>query len=134
MAKLRFTLDDMLRQFRKVRKIGLIEDVFAKMPDTWDFVPEEQEWERNFERCEAILSSMTDEERADPSLFEDEPGRRADVAERSGTSVEEVADILEQHRSLQKLIATGGPEGLAGRGAFGFPGPGNVPDPRSEMN
>ena len=106
MAERPFTLDDMLQQFRQVRKMGGLKD----------------------------MSSMTDEERADPRLFEDEPLRRSHVAERSGTSAEEVAGLLGLYRSLQKFIAAGGPEGLVGPGPFGFPGPTNVPGLDSELN
>ena len=76
MAERPFTLDDMLQQFRQVRKMGGLKD----------------------------MSSMTDEERADPRLFEYEPLRRSHVAERVGISVEEVAELLRQYREMRQVM------------------------------
>jgi len=105
MAERRFTLDDMLRQFREIRKMGSVKDVLAVIPGMPELAQGAEHCERNFARFEAILSSMTDEERADPGLFKEEPVRRSRVAERAGVSVEEVAELLRQYREMKQLMA-----------------------------
>jgi signal recognition particle subunit SRP54 len=104
MAERTFTLDDMLRQFRQIRKMGSVKDVFAMIPGMPEPVQGAEQCERNFARFEAILASMTDEERGNPDLFKDEPVRRSYVAERAGVSVEKVAELLRQYREMRQLM------------------------------
>lgn len=115
----RFTLDDMLCQFRLIRTTGIGKTVFAMMPGMREFAPDAQDLKCKFERYETILSSMSEDERADAGLFEDDPVRRSNVAKRSGTSEREVADVLRLYCFLRKLADKHG--GLVRRRAFRFP-------------
>ena len=121
-----FTLDDFLSQLRQIRKMGSMKKLLGMMPgmgqmrealETFD--------EREVDRIEAIVCSMTPAERRDLSILNG--SRRSRIAKGSGTTVQAVNELVErfgQAKKMMEAMASGG-GGAAGEG--GMPGMGSLP-------
>jgi signal recognition particle subunit SRP54 len=103
MLKGQFTFDDFLKSYRMVRRMGSIGGLVKLIPglgkqlEGLDDVDEKQ-----FARVEAIVLSMTAQERALPKVIDG--SRRQRIAQGSGTSVEEVNRLLEGRKEMEKLM------------------------------
>lgn len=101
------TLDfnDMLSQMRMMRKMGPLKNIMKMVPGLSQAVPEEalnQIDDSQMNRVEAIILSMTPKERSNPDILNG--SRRKRVAAGSGTSVEEVNNLLKQVYELRKAM------------------------------
>ena len=113
LAEGRLTLDDFLEQLQAVKKMGPLSGLVGMLP----MVPKEV---RNMELddsmlkpVEAIIHSMTPAERADPSLING--SRRSRIAAGSGTTVQDVNELLERFKQVQAYMRQ--VPGLAGAAA-----------------
>jgi signal recognition particle subunit SRP54 len=108
MAKDRFTLEDFLAQLREVKKLGPLQDLLGMLPGGAQLAGNVQVDERQVGRAEAIISSMTLEERRNPAIISG--SRRARIAGGSGTSVSDVNALLKQFDEARKMMKrlTGG--------------------------
>jgi signal recognition particle subunit SRP54 len=108
MAKDRFTLEDFLSQLREVRKLGPLQDILGMLPGGAELAANVQVDERQVGRAEAIISSMTAEERRNPAIIGG--SRRSRIAMGSGTSVGDVNALLKQFDEARKMMKrlTGG--------------------------
>ncbi len=101
-----FDLEDFLQQLRQVRKMGSIGDLMGMLPGGNRILRQsrlsDEEMERAMKRTEAIILSMTPEERRKPKILNGSRKRR--IARGSGTTVTEVNQLLRQYRQMQKLI------------------------------
>jgi signal recognition particle subunit SRP54 len=103
MLKGQFTFDDFLKSYRLVRRMGSIGGLVKLIPglgkqlEGLDDIDEKQ-----FARVEAIVLSMTPQERALPKLIDG--SRRKRIAGGSGTTVEEVNRLLEGRKEMEKLM------------------------------
>src|SRR5881398_935064 len=103
MLKGQFSFDDFLKSYKMLRRMGPIQSVLKLIPglgkqlDGMDQVDEKQ-----FARVEAIILSMTPEERSLPKVIDG--SRRQRIAGGSGTSVEEVNRLLEGRKEMEKLM------------------------------
>lgn len=106
------TLDDFLDQLRQVRKMGPIGQLMGMIPgfDKAAKMKDVQVDERRIDRVEAIISSMTLSERARPDIING--SRRRRIAAGSGTTVQEVNQLLAQFKQMQKLMKRMGKGGL----------------------
>jgi len=101
----RFTFDDFYTQLQQLKKMGPLGDLLKMIPGMGGLakqLPEGPEAEAELKRIEAIISSMTKAERADPSLMNG--SRRKRIAAGSGTKVSDVNQLLKQFVSLQKQM------------------------------
>jgi len=101
----RFTFDDFYTQLQQLKKMGPLGDLLKMIPGMGGLakqLPEGPEAEAELKRIEAIISSMTKAERADPSLMNG--SRRKRIAAGSGTKVSEVNQLLKQFVALQKQM------------------------------
>jgi len=111
MLKGQFTFDDFLKSYRMVRRMGSIGGLVKLIPglgkqlEGLDDIDEKQ-----FARVEAIVLSMTPQERALPKLIDG--SRRKRIAGGSGTTVEEVNRLLEGRKEMEKLMKDMGKGGL----------------------
>jgi signal recognition particle subunit SRP54 len=87
-----FTMEDMLEQYRRMRKMGSLQSLVEMIPGLKGQISEEQVNERDMTREEAIILSMTPAERNNYRIVG--PPRRARIARGSGTSVSEVNRFL----------------------------------------
>jgi signal recognition particle subunit SRP54 len=112
-----FTLEDFRDQLKMLRRMGPLEQVIGMLPGIGNnkALGGAQPDERQVARVEAIISSMTPEERRKQHILNG--SRRKRIAKGSGASVEEVNRLLKQFVQMQKMLkALGGTAGLAGGG------------------
>ncbi len=104
-----FTLDDFLAQLRQVRKMGSMTDIMKMIPGMSKLVPKEFEIdERDVNRVEAIICSMTRHERRRPEILN--ASRRRRIAQGSGTQVADINRLVKQFeasRSMMKQLGGG---------------------------
>lgn len=117
-----FTLEDFLAQMQQIRNMGSMKKMLMMMPGAQNIRQQlEQFDEREIDRVEAIVRSMTPHERVAPKIING--SRRARIAKGSGVTVTEVNGLLERFGQAQKMMrqmARGG--GIPGMP--GMPGPG----------
>jgi signal recognition particle subunit SRP54 len=112
-----FTLEDFRDQLRTIRKMGPIEQIMGMLPGMGNIkgLAENKPDEKQMARVEAIIGSMTLEERRKQHIING--SRRKRIAKGSGTSVEEVNRLLKQFVQMQKMLKQlGGMAGLGGGG------------------
>jgi signal recognition particle subunit SRP54 len=97
-----FTLDDFLEQMQQVRKMGPLTNLLKLMPGVGQQLGAMQVDERELDRLQAIIQSMTPAERADPSIIDG--SRRRRIARGSGTSVQAVGQLVKQFGQMKKLM------------------------------
>ena len=112
-----FTLEDFRDQLRTIKKMGPLEQIMGMLPGMGNLkaMAENAPDEKQLTRVEAIISSMTPDERRKQHIING--SRRKRIARGSGTSVEEVNRLLKQFVQMQKMLKSlGGMAGLAGGG------------------
>ena len=112
-----FTLEDFRDQLKTIRKMGPLESIVGMLPGMGNLkaLADNKPDESQLSRVEAIISSMTPEERRKQHIING--SRRKRIARGSGTSVEEVNRLLKQFVQMQKMLKQlGGMAGLAGGG------------------
>jgi signal recognition particle subunit SRP54 len=106
-AKLRraeFTFEDFLDQLKQVRKMGSLSSILGMLPG----IPGMKELknvqvdDHQLDRIEAMIFSMTAQERRRPELIDG--SRRQRIARGSGTRVQDVNQLLKQYREMQKML------------------------------
>jgi len=111
-----FTLEDFRDQLRQVRKMGPLEQVLGMLPKVGPFanLPKDAKVdESRLKRIEAIINSMTASERSDHDLIDGK--RRKRIARGSGTSVQEVNQVLKQYQQMRKMMKQVGALAAQGR-------------------
>lgn len=117
MMKGQFTLEDFLDQLKQMKKMGPLSQILEMMPGQLGAAAKQlnpQDVERNFKKTEAIIHSMTLEERRDPDLLN--ASRRRRIAAGSGTDVQDVNRLMKQFREMQKMMKTLQKSGMKGLG------------------
>jgi signal recognition particle subunit SRP54 len=112
-----FTLEDFRDQLKTIRKMGPLEQVIGMLPGLGNIKASSQNQpdEKQISRVEAIINSMTPEERRKQHIING--SRRKRIAKGSGTSVEDVNRLLKQFVQMQKVLKSlGGMTGIAGGG------------------
>ena len=104
-AKLRknkFDLNDLLDQVHQMRRMGSIRDLLKMLPGLGNKLDNVEVDESAFDRMEAIIYSMTPQERAKPDIIN--PSRKRRIAAGCGMQVEDVNRLLSQYRQMQKMF------------------------------
>jgi signal recognition particle subunit SRP54 len=112
-----FTLEDFRDQLKTIRKMGPLEEIIGLLPGMGNIkaLAENKPDEKQITRIEAIINSMTPDERRKQHIING--SRRKRIAKGSGTSVEEVNRLLKQFVQMQKMLKSlGGLTGMAGGG------------------
>src|SRR5687767_9567666 len=120
MVKGQLTLDDFLNQMQQIKKMGSIGQILEMIPGLNQLTrrPEFNAAvnEKQMKRVEAIIQSMTSRERHHPTIIDG--SRRRRIAKGSGTTVQEVNQLLNQFRQMQGMMKQMGrgkmPRGMAG--------------------
>ncbi|MEP7309921.1 MAG: signal recognition particle protein [Acidobacteriota bacterium] len=115
-----FTLEDFRDQLKTIRKMGPLEQILGMLPGMGNIkaLAENKPDEKQMSRVEAIINSMTADERRKQHIING--SRRKRIARGSGTSVEEVNRLLKQFVQMQKMLKSlGGMAGLGGGGKKG---------------
>ncbi len=101
-----FDLDDLLEQMRQVRRLGPLKGVLAMLPGIPRELRNQDIDDAELSRVEAIISSMTPEERRNPGIIDG--SRRARIARGSGTQPQQVSALLKQFRDVSKVLRQAG--------------------------
>ena len=101
MMENKFDMNDLLAQFAQIRKMGGASAMLSMLPGGANIDPSQID-EKGFSQIEAIIYSMTKEEREKPSIIN--PKRKRRIAAGSGTRVEDVNRLLRQYEMMQKMM------------------------------
>ncbi|MEM1405715.1 MAG: signal recognition particle protein [Bacteroidota bacterium] len=120
--KNQFDFNDFLGQLEQIKKMGNIKDLMGMIPGMGKALKGVDVDDDSFKPIEAIIRSMTHEERERPEILNG--SRRKRIATGSGTSVQEVNNLIKQFGDMKKLMKTmnkmgGGKKGLAALNPFG---------------
>jgi len=112
LRKNQFTLDDFRSQLKTIKRMGPLESVLGMIPGMGQIkeLAQNKPDEKQLGRVEAIISSMTAEERANDSIING--SRRKRIAAGSGTSVEDVNRLLKQFTEMRRVIKMIGQGGI----------------------
>ena len=100
-----FDFNDFLAQFKMMRKMGPLENILGMMPGMSNVQGLSVD-EKQLKRTEAIVLSMTNEERARPDILN--ARRRQRIARGSGSTVTEVNDLLQRFNQMRKMMKSTG--------------------------
>jgi signal recognition particle subunit SRP54 len=108
-----FSLEDFREQLRQIKKLGSMQSIMKMLPSVGPFAQMQQAAgsvdEKQFSRVETIIDSMTTKERRNAAIING--SRRKRIALGSGTSVQEVNNLLKQHAQMSKMFKTMGSGG-----------------------
>lgn len=102
-----FSLDDFLQQLKQIKKMGSFSQILEMMPGNLGQMAktvDPRDAENQLKRTEAIISSMTFQERRYPDILN--ASRRRRIASGSGTDVQDVNRLIKQYRDIKKLMKT----------------------------
>jgi signal recognition particle subunit SRP54 len=100
--KQQFTLDDFLDQMHQLRKMGPLTSILKMMPGVGSQLGNIKVDDRDLDRLQAIITSMTPEERRNPAILNG--SRRRRIALGSGTNVQAVNQLVKQFGQMQKMM------------------------------
>jgi signal recognition particle subunit SRP54 len=112
-AKNQFNFDDFLSQIRQIKKMGNVKDLMSMIPGMGKAVKDLDVDDNAFKGIEAIIQSMTPEERSDPSVLNG--SRRKRIATGSGNDIQEVNRLVKQFddtRKMMKAVSGGGAKNM----------------------
>ena len=101
-AKNQFGFDDFLKQIQQIKKMGNVKDLMGMIPGMGKALKGVDIDDDAFKGIEAIIRSMTPEERTNPQLLNG--SRRKRIADGSGTSVQEVNQLIKQFGQMGKMM------------------------------
>ena len=108
-----FGLDDFLSQIQKIKKMGNIKDLIAMMPGVSSKVKDLDVDDESFKPIESIIYSMTLKERKNPDILNG--SRKKRIAMGSGTTVQEINQLIKQFnqmKKMMKMMKKSGPSGM----------------------
>ena len=125
-----FSLEDFREQLRQIKKMGSMQSILKMLPSVGPFAGLQEASknvdESQFTRLESIINSMTKKERANADIING--SRRKRIAAGSGTTVQDVNQLLRQYAQMSKMFKQFGKGGMAkpmlrgGMGALGMGG------------
>jgi signal recognition particle subunit SRP54 len=119
--KNQFDFEDFLSQLQQIKKMGNIKDLLGLLPGMNKALKNIDIDDDSFKPIEAIIRSMTPEERSSPQVMNG--SRKKRIAAGSGTSVQEVNNLLKQFEEMRKMMkkmnSMSGKKGLANLNPFG---------------
>ena len=120
--KNQFDFEDFLSQLQQIKKMGNVKDLLGMLPGMGKQIKDLDIDDDAFKPVEAIIRSMTKDERTNPELMN--ASRKKRIATGSGTSVQEINNLLKQFKDMRKMMKTmnkmsGSKRGLAGFNPFG---------------
>ncbi len=97
-----FNLDDFYQQIQEIRKMGSLQNVVSMIPGMSKLVPQDKIDERDLKKVEAMICSMTREEKQKPDIING--SRRLRIAKGSGTTVQDVNGLIKQFSEMKKMM------------------------------
>jgi len=102
LAKNQFSFSDFLKQIQQIKKMGNLKDLAGMIPGMGKALKDVQIEDDAFKHIEAIIYSMTTDEREDPGLLNG--SRRKRIADGSGTNIQEVNRLIKQFAETRKMM------------------------------
>ena len=102
LRKNKFDFDDFLKQIKVIKKMGSLSSIIGMIPGMNQDIKNINVDDKAFVKVEAIINSMTSEERSTPKILNGT--RRKRIARGSGTSVQDVNRLIKQFNEMQKMI------------------------------
>ncbi|CAN1211713.1 signal recognition particle protein [Tumidithrix helvetica PCC 7403] len=125
----KFDFDDFLKNTRMMKSMGSFGGLLKMLPGMKVNDAQLQQAEVQLKRCEAMISSMTKQERQDPDLIGKSPSRKQRIAKGSGYATQDVTKLVadfQKMRTLMQQMGQGKMPNMPGMGGFpGMPGMGN---------
>jgi len=109
MARNKFDYNDFVEQLAQIKKLGDIKDVVGMIPGLGKAMKDVDLNNDSFKGIEAMISSMTPQERSNPDLLDKNPSRRNRIAKGSGQSLQDVNRMIKQFSDTRKMM-----KGVAG--------------------
>jgi signal recognition particle subunit SRP54 len=101
----RFTLQDFLDQLKTIKKMGSVSSLLEKIPGVSDMIPEgTQVDDKEFVKLEALVLSMTPDERKNPKLVEESKSRKKRITVGSGRTVKELEGLLQRFSMMKQMM------------------------------
>ena len=100
----KFDFEDFLSQLQQIKKMGNIKDLMSMIPGVGKAMKGLDIDDDSFKPVEAIIKSMTQEERSNPELING--SRRKRIADGSGTSIQQVNNLMKQFGDMRKMMKT----------------------------
>lgn len=123
--KNKFDFDDFLDQLGQIRKMGNIKDLLGMIPGMGKQIKNLDIDDQQFVKIEAIIQSMTKQERGNPELLDG--SRRKRIAKGSGNSITEVNQFIKQFDQMRKMMKNMSKMPAMGKMMKGAPKPGGMP-------
>ncbi len=102
--KNKFDFNDFLSQIKQIKKMGNIKDLLGMIPGLGKQIRDIDIDEGAFKKIEAIIASMTPQERSDPAIING--SRRKRIAKGSGNTVQEINQFIKQFHEMRKMMKT----------------------------
>ena len=118
----KFDFEDFLSQLQQIKKMGNLKDLMGMIPGVGKAIKGLDIDDDSFKPVEAIIRSMTTEERENPDLING--SRRKRIADGSGTSIQQVNHLMKQFSDMRKMMKTmnkmgGGKRAMSALGQMG---------------
>jgi len=114
-----FDFNDLLNQMRQIRKMGNMKDLISMIPGVGKAMKNQEFDEKSIGHLEAIILSMTPKEREKPEIINGM--RRKRIADGSGTSIQDVNQLLKQLEEMRKMMKKMNAPGMKGKLASRLP-------------
>lgn len=103
-AKNKFDFEDFLGQLQQIKKMGNMKDLLAMLPGVGSKIKDLDIDEKSFKGIEALIQSMTPEERAKPEILSS--GRKQRIVKGSGSSIQDLNKLLTQFTQMRQMMKT----------------------------
>jgi len=120
----KFDMNDLYEQLGQIKRMGSVKNILAKLPGMNDQIKDMEFDDRALDRVEAMISSMTKQERENPDLIN--PSRKRRIASGSGVKVEDVNRLMKQYEQMRKFMKSMNARGKDGKRKR-LPGLGGLP-------
>lgn len=121
----KFDLEDFYEQLQQVKNMGNLTDLVGMIPGASKAMEDTEIDEDSFKPIEAIICSMTPEEKRNPNILN--ASRRRRIAKGSGTRVRDINDLIKQFEQMKKMMKSFSGMGKMGKMMKGMKGMKNLP-------
>lgn len=119
----KFDFSDFLKQTRLMKNMGSLSGIMKLIPGMGKINDEQlQQGEQQLKRCEAMINSMTAEERKNPDLLAQSPSRRKRIAKGAGYPEKDVSKLISDFQRMRTMMQQMGQGYFPGMGGGGMPG------------
>ncbi|HEX2868955.1 MAG TPA: signal recognition particle protein [Ignavibacteriales bacterium] len=109
----KFDFEDFLKQIKMIKKMGSLKSIISMIPGIGSQIKNADIDDRQLLRVEAIIQSMTKQERSNPKILNG--GRRKRIARGSGTTIQDVNRLVKQFQEMQKMMKMINSSSMQGR-------------------